>query len=1104
MPSDQPPPAARTPPRVVLRMGADGMPMDDVPHYSADQTHLHSYTQASEALSHFEAPILFNRADPHSHLIVALMDGTGNDVEQDPIHATNVAKFREQIRDLKIDGVNRIHAEYTAGPGTQSNPLARTLDGALGRTSLERAELAYAKLVTQAQTIFEADPAARLSLHLEGFSRGASQVPLLARMIDEFGIPDIESAGVVRGADGELRTNYTRYHQPPGLTRMSVGLYDPVPTGYMELMDRRLPPSVVSGFQISAAHERRGLFPSDQILPQGMSADGRFLHVSVAGAHSDIGGSYLRDGLGVRSLNLMTDYHNALLSEPLLQRVHEPQDPRLNVVHHSERGSLLFRLAPKVERAALAGQIHQLVTDPSRHSPPGEVVDLPVQRPAPITAEMEQASSTRQVARQSAPAAALANDGEALVEGLRSKGFDMHPYQAPSLDRPGVRMAGTLGALGVAASLYDAHHTAQRVGLLYGQSNPDAAQSELNQYMGRGLGGWSGGAAAGAAAGSATGPGVLVFIAYGALAGGTVGEKLAERWDKYRIFNLTDRDQVAWSFGGSQWTREELADLSGSGGSSGTGNTDTAGAAHEPRLQRFSALPEKASELNYLASNRAAALAIGDAPQPMDPYSLPATEADRASLRPANWQQDPQTSQWSRQVAAGYMEKGIPYYEREYASAQRATELDRLSAQVMDANVAQSSAAIAARYEAVYTAQNWQRHGEMPPAIQSALDGDALVASSGRQYLRITDGVWHEGGRPAEGNLLHELEATYGVLQQALVEHRTQIAAIEPPAPLTAREQERADLAATYLQHGVQPFPATLDAALDAVEKTRAEYGIAAGSTSLALEPHWDGRWDVDSPIALLQRVDGVVVKAAVTSTAELRESLLARGAMQPNAPAQDRPVAPELAADATAAPPLARGQDETTVASPILSHDGTQLHAESLRQNTPQYDVSHSLEEHALPETRERSVARPMTPMQSDHPDHMLHQQIRDGVAAMDAKHGRNFDDISERMTASLLVLAKEHGLTQADHVVLSNATADKRAGHTVFVVQGALDNPAHQRAAMPTEQAVQTSVEASLQQFDVVSQQAHQRTSNQQLEQQLQGEREQQDTLARAVGMR
>ena len=137
---------------------------------------------------------------------------------------------------------------------------------------------------------------------------------------------------------------------------------------------------------------------------------------------------------------------------------------------------------------------------------------------------------------------------------------------------------------------------------------------------------------------------------------------------------------------------------------------------------------------------------------------------------------------------------------------------------------------------------------------------------------------------------------------------------------------------------------------------------------------------------------------------------------------------------------------------------------------------------------------------MQAGHPDHMLYQQIREQVTALDARHGRSFDATSERMAASLLVLAKGNGLDRVDHVVLSNATADKAAGHNVFVVQGELNNPAHQRAHMPTEQAAQTPVEASLQRFEVVSQEQQQA---QQLEQQLQNEREQQGIQARAHGM-
>lgn len=62
------------------------------------------------------------------------------------------------------------------------------------------------------------------------------------------------------------------------------------------------PPSVVSTFQINAADERRGLFPVDRIVPAGLSDDGRFLSVDVAGAHSDVGGSYLSSGLGAAQL----------------------------------------------------------------------------------------------------------------------------------------------------------------------------------------------------------------------------------------------------------------------------------------------------------------------------------------------------------------------------------------------------------------------------------------------------------------------------------------------------------------------------------------------------------------------------------------------------------------------------------------------------------------------------------------------------------------------------------------------------------------------------------------------------------------------------------
>ncbi len=99
------------------------------------------------------------------------------------------------------------------------------------------------------------------------------------------------------------------------------------------------------------------------------------------------------------------------------------------------------------------------------------------------------------------------------------------------------------------------------------------------------------------------------------------------------------------------------------------------------------------------------------------------------------------------------------------------------------------------------------------------------------------------------------------------------------------------------------------------------------------------------------------------------------------------------------------------------------------------------------------------------------LSQQIREHVAALDNTHGRTFDETSERMTASLTALALANKLDRVDHVVLSEATPNGPAGRNVFVVQGDLRDPAHRRAAMPTELATQTPVERSLQQLQEVS---------------------------------
>ncbi|WP_242889761.1 XVIPCD domain-containing protein [Stenotrophomonas maltophilia] len=208
---------------------------------------------------------------------------------------------------------------------------------------------------------------------------------------------------------------------------------------------------------------------------------------------------------------------------------------------------------------------------------------------------------------------------------------------------------------------------------------------------------------------------------------------------------------------------------------------------------------------------------------------------------------------------------------------------------------------------------------------------------------------------------------------------------------------------------------------------------------------------------------------------------------------------AQEVLLDLPASPPLPRDSSEQEAAGPRAAEVG----GDAPHQAAPHSSRSsedRDLVEHVKPEL---ATLAERNPMQPSHPDHALYLQIREGVEELDAKHGRSFDEASERMTASLLVLAKDNDLSRVDHVLVSNATATHPAGHTLFVVQGEASDPAHLRASMPTAEAAQTPVEESLLQFDSVSREAQQRALANQQEQLLQDERAQQDIQIRAASM-
>lgn len=119
------------------------------------------------------------------------------------------------------------------------------------------------------------------------------------------------------------------------------------------------------------------------------------------------------------------------------------------------------------------------------------------------------------------------------------------------------------------------------------------------------------------------------------------------------------------------------------------------------------------------------------------------------------------------------------------------------------------------------------------------------------------------------------------------------------------------------------------------------------------------------------------------------------------------------------------------------------------------------------------------LTPALQGHPDHGLYSQIATQVRQQDQQHGRQWDETSERMTASLLVLAKENGLSQVDHVVFSTNKERVAAGENVFVVQGRLDDPAHLRAHMKTDEAVRTPETVSFEKVEAINERMARQTA-------------------------
>ncbi|WP_164283984.1 XVIPCD domain-containing protein [Stenotrophomonas maltophilia] len=412
---------------------------------------------------------------------------------------------------------------------------------------------------------------------------------------------------------------------------------------------------------------------------------------------------------------------------------------------------------------------------------------------------------------------------------------------------------------GLLASGADAVITARRTSQLLEEGNGTAAQSELTHALARNGGGWVGGMATASVIGTSSFVPAAI-VAGDALLMSKAFDKGADLLDNRAIYQQTDKAGVTWQFNGRNWDRQAVMDSAGDG----LGN---------PAERSVGASYEKARELAAYAHVKAVELALGKAPPPQNPFSIPARDGEGRLDNP-NWHRDAQTEQWTRQVkigVSGANDRGV--YETQTASPERANELNREAVQRIENNIANGKAAIAASYLETYAAS---RASDFVPLVPEAVEQararpDAIRGSDNQLYQRDEAGQWSHAGQIAQGNMALELELTRTIQQPSLDQFNQTIAALDARPLPSAAEVNQNELRHSYYAAGVALSPAWEQAIALATARTREQHGIA-GPTLQELGPVAEGNAGASRPITHYQvGQDGVARAVATTSTQELQ-----------------------------------------------------------------------------------------------------------------------------------------------------------------------------------------------------------------------------------------
>lgn len=354
------------------------------------------YSKDEALLAQLRIPVLLHSDRPHERLYVAALDGTGNSMfDDEPGSWSAVAKLHTEIRKLEDAGVSNIRSGYVEGTFTQNgvlNTAAKLVDGRFGHTFEDRVETAYFQLCVQAKEWLREDPDAQIRVASVGFSRGAEQAAALERLIHERGIRDPEGADYRTNAEN-LITRIAYADRPllvqPGRTPQVALLFDPVQTG-VEEHDRRLPPSTLTTFQITAQHERRDHFKASLHVAYGLSEDDRSLNLVRPGGHGDMADIYGRNGLGTENFNLGVEFLNRLSDTPYLEKRPLPADPDQYVIHRSDQHMWGLYSTKGYDHDGVRDHVdtlapeqlcrHAVVDDCNRKEPIDEVFDAQFER----------------------------------------------------------------------------------------------------------------------------------------------------------------------------------------------------------------------------------------------------------------------------------------------------------------------------------------------------------------------------------------------------------------------------------------------------------------------------------------------------------------------------------------------------------------------------------------------------------------------------------------------------------------------------------------------------------------------------------------------------